>query len=146
MTVKSPNRIILAILCTAALSLGGCGFPGVYKIDVQQGNVITQDMVDQLRPGMTTRQVRFIMGSPLIQDTLHPNRWDYLYSLQAGHSTRTQERISLFFENDRLAGLSGDFVPGTSRDEAIMGGQLPASSSSESFPVDLGAPLQTGDN
>lgn len=145
MTVKSPNRIILAILCTAALSLGGCGFPGVYKIDVQQGNVVTQDMVNQLRPGMTTRQVRFIMGTPLIQDTLNPNRWDYLYSLQAGHSTRTQERIALFFENDRLVGLNGDFIPGTSRDEAIMGAQHSATPTSESFPVDLGAPLQTGE-
>lgn len=145
MTVKSPNRIILAILCTAALSLGGCGFPGVYKIDVQQGNVVTQDMVNQLRPGMTTRQVRFIMGTPLIQDTLNPNRWDYLYSLQAGHSTRTQERIALFFENDRLVGLNGDFIPGTSRDEAIMGEQHSATPTSESFPVDLGAPLQTGE-
>lgn len=132
------NRILCIFLCTATLLLAGCGFPGVYKLDVQQGNVITQDMVDQLRPGMTTRQVRFIMGTPLMTDTFHENRWDYLYSLTPGHQERVQERISLFFENDRLIALSGDFTPGTSRDEAIMQGQVPAA-------TDLGAPLGTGE-
>jgi outer membrane protein assembly factor BamE len=94
----------------------------VYKIDIQQGNVVTQDMIDQLRPGMTRRQVRFIMGNPLITDTFHANRWDYLYSLQPGGGARQQERISLVFDgNDQLVGLSGDFIPGQSRDEAILG-------------------------
>ena len=132
------------LLCTVSITLSGCGFiPGVYKIDVQQGNVVTQDMVDQLRPGMTQRQVRFIMGTPLIQDTFHPERWDYLYSLKSGRSERVQERISLTFEDNRLIGLSGDFIPGASTDEEIMGGQQP--SGTESYPVDLGAPLGTGE-
>ncbi|MCQ4348188.1 outer membrane protein assembly factor BamE [Pseudomonas stutzeri] len=110
----------LAFLGLAALA--GCSFPGVYKIDIQQGNVVTQDMIDQLRPGMTRRQVRFIMGNPLITDTFHANRWDYLYSIQPGGGARQQERISLTFDgNDQLIGLSGDFVPGMSRDEAISG-------------------------
>lgn len=145
---NSLNRALrILVLSIASASLFGCGFPGVYKIDVQQGNVVTQEMIDQLRPGMTTRQVRFIMGTPLIQDTFAPNRWDYLYSMQAGHNQRVQERVSLVFENDQLVGLAGDFVPGTSRDEAIMGDQ-PASSSSPaaiSHPIDLGAPLGTGE-
>lgn len=110
----------LAFLGLAALA--GCSFPGVYKIDIQQGNVVTQDMIDQLRPGMTRRQVRFIMGNPLITDTFHANRWDYLYSIQPGGGARQQERISLVFDaNDQLVGLSGDFIPGMSRDEAIRG-------------------------
>lgn len=148
---NSLNRALcILVFCAAGASLSGCGFPGVYKIDVQQGNVVTQEMVDQLRPGMTTRQVRFIMGTPLIQDTFEPNRWDYLYSMQAGHNPREQERISLMFENDRLVGLTGDFVPGTSRDEAIMGsGGGDAASEADpaatSYPVDLGAPLGTGE-
>src|SRR5690606_24878262 len=104
------------------LALGGCSFPGVYKIDIQQGNVVTQDMIDQLRPGMTRSQVRFIMGNPLITDTFHANRWDYLYSIQPGGGERLQERVSLIFNgNDQLAGLAGDFMPGVSRDEAILG-------------------------
>ncbi len=102
----------------------GCSFPGVYKVDIQQGNVVTQDMIDQLRPGMTRSQVRFIMGSPLITDTFHASRWDYLYSIQPGGGQRQQERVSLVFnESDQLAGLAGDFLPGVSRDEAILGAQ-----------------------
>ena len=144
MTPKRINQILLLLLCTASITLSGCGIiPGVYKIDVQQGNVVTQDMVDQLRPGMTQRQVRFIMGTPLIQDTFHPERWDYLYSLKSGRSDRVQERISLNFDDNRLVGLSGDFVPGASTDEEIMGGQQ--NSETESYPVALGAPLGTGE-
>jgi|TARA_R110001599_G_scaffold28969_7_gene99649 outer membrane protein assembly factor BamE len=118
----------------------------VYKIDVQQGNVVTQEMVNQLRPGMTTRQVRFIMGSPLIQDTFHPERWDYLYSMKAGHQAREQERVVLTFENDVLVGLGGDFVPGASREQQIMdNGSAAESNDVQSYPVDLGAPLGTGE-
>ena len=142
---NSLNRILcILVLCAAGSSLTGCGFPGVYKIDIQQGNVVTQEMIDQLRPGMTTRQVRFIMGTPLLQDTFEPNRWDYLYSMQAGHNPRVQERVSLIFEDDQLIGLAGDFVPGTSRDEAIMGGS-DSEPAVDSYPVDLGAPLGTGE-
>ena len=124
MTRKSFNRNLCILLCSASITLlSGCGIiPGIYKIDIQQGNVVTQEMVDQLRPGMTTRQVRFIMGTPLIQDTFHPNRWDYLYSIQPGGGQRFQERVSLVFDgNDQLVGLAGDFMPGVSRDQAIMG-------------------------
>ncbi|MNP22919.1 Outer membrane protein assembly factor BamE precursor [compost metagenome] len=79
-------------------------------------------MIDQLKPGMTRRQVRFIMGNPLLVDTFHPNRWDYLYSIQVGGGVRQQERMTLQFnDNDQLIGLNGDFMPGVSRDEAIMG-------------------------
>ena len=144
MTPKRINQILLLLLCTASITLSGCGFiPGVYKIDVQQGNVVTQDMVDQLRPGMTQRQVRFIMGTPLLQDTFHPDRWDYLYSMKSGRSDREQERISLNFEDNKLVGLSGDFVPGTITDDEIMSGEQ--NSDTESYPVDLGAPLGTGE-
>ncbi|HBX56343.1 MAG TPA: outer membrane protein assembly factor BamE, partial [Pseudomonas sp.] len=90
--------------------------------DIQQGNVVTQDMIDQLRPGMTRSQVRFIMGNPLLTDTFHANRWDYLYSIQPGGGQRLQERVSVVFDgNDQLAGLAGDFMPGVSRDQEILG-------------------------
>jgi len=119
------TKLMLASLSFAGLvALAGCSFPGVYKVDIQQGNVVTQDMIDQLRPGMTRSQVRFIMGSPLITDTFHASRWDYLYSIQPGGGQRQQERVSLVFnESDQLAGLAGDFLPGVSRDEAILGAQ-----------------------
>ena len=117
------TKLMLASLSFAGLvALAGCSFPGVYKVDIQQGNVVTQDMIDQLRPGMTRQQVRFIMGNPLITDTFHADRWDYLYSIQPGGGQRLQERVSLVFDgSDQLVGLAGDFMPGVSRDQAILG-------------------------
>ena len=120
--MQNTKLLLTSFTFVGLLALAGCSFPGVYKIDIQQGNVVTQDMINQLRPGMTRRQVRFIMGNALLTDTFHPARWDYLYSLQPGGGERQQERISVFFnENDQLVSLSGDFKPGVSRDEAILG-------------------------
>ncbi len=108
---------ILITLAIVSL-LGGCqwfSFPGVYKINIPQGNVVTQDMVDQLKPGMTKKQVQFIMGTPLIKHTFNQDRWDYLYSYQPGGEERTQERMSLFFKDDKLVRFAGDFIPGAAR-------------------------------
>lgn len=105
--------VILTTLFTGSL-LAGCStlqFPGVYKIDVEQGNVITQEMVDQLKPGMSIEQVEYIMGSPLIKDTFNPNRWDYLYSISKKGDAREQHRLSIFFKNKRLEYFTGDFIP-----------------------------------
>ena len=120
--MQNNKHLLTSLTFVGLLALAGCSFPGVYKIDIQQGNVVTQDMIDQLRPGMTRRQVRFIMGNPLLVDTFHANRWDYLYSLQPGGGERQQERMSVLFNgNDQLVGLSGDFMPGVSKDQAILG-------------------------
>ncbi|MCF7201751.1 outer membrane protein assembly factor BamE [Pseudomonas oligotrophica] len=120
--MQNTKLMLSSLTLVGLFALAGCSFPGVYKVDIQQGNVVTQDMIDQLRPGMTRKQVRFIMGNPLITDTFHANRWDYLYSIQPGGSQRQQERVSLVFDgNDQLVGLAGDFMPGVSRDEAILG-------------------------
>lgn len=120
--MQNTKLLLSSLTLVGLFALAGCSFPGVYKIDIQQGNVVTQDMIDQLKPGMTRRQVRFIMGNPLITDTFHAKRWDYLYSIQPGGRQRYQERVSLMFDgNDQLIGLAGDFMPGVSRDQAIMG-------------------------
>ena len=103
---------ILITFITVILLAGCAEFPGVYKIDVPQGNIITQEMVDQLRPGMTQSQVRYVMGTPLITDSFNKNRWDYLYRLTKGDGTITQERITLQFnEAGKLEALSGDYRP-----------------------------------
>ncbi len=86
--------------------------PWVYTQDINQGNIISQEMVDQLRPGMNKRQVAFIMGTPLLQDPFHDDRWDYLYSTEPGGEQRLQKRITLAFHGDELAGMQGDFRPG----------------------------------
>jgi outer membrane protein assembly factor BamE len=103
-TVKA---LLVVGLCTL---LGACSFPGVYRIDIPQGNIITQEMVDQLRPGLTKRQVTFILGTPLLRDTFDQDRWDYIYGYQPGGGVRSQERITIFFENDQLARFTGDFT------------------------------------
>ncbi len=108
---KHVRRLFIAI---SLMLLAGCQyfqFPGVYKIDIQQGNIVTQDMIDQLKPGMSKRQVRYVMGNPLIEDTFNPNRWDYFYSLIPAKGEPTKERISIYFKGDELTHFSGDFVP-----------------------------------
>ena len=101
--------IILAIACIGACSF--VGFPGVYKINVEQGNIVTQEMVDQLKPGMTRRQVRFVLGTPLIEDTFNQNRWDYLYVKRNGNNVLSESRLTIAFEGDSLVNVSGDLVP-----------------------------------
>ncbi len=104
-------RTFLISIIAAALLSGCSDFPGVYKIDIPQGNIVTQDMVDQLRPGMNYNQVRYVLGTPLITDTFHGERWDYIYSIQKGGENRAQESISIYFENGKLARISGDYRP-----------------------------------
>jgi outer membrane protein assembly factor BamE len=103
--------VILAGLSIASCSMILNNLPGVYTIDVQQGNIVDQAMIDQLRPGMSKRQVLYIMGSPMLKDVFHENRWEYLYSNQPGGEDRQQKKITLYFDNDTIVGLQGDFRP-----------------------------------
>ena len=93
--------------CTTILT----NLPGVYTVDVQQGNMVDQTMIDQLRPGMNKRQVLYVMGSPMLVDFFHLKRWDYLYSVKIKGQDREQKRISLYFNDDQLVGVQGDFRP-----------------------------------
>ncbi|MES2663123.1 MAG: outer membrane protein assembly factor BamE [Pseudomonadota bacterium] len=91
-------------MCAVILT-SGCtrfGFPGVFKVDVAQGNIVTKDMVETLRLGMTQDQVRYVMGTPLLTDTFKPNRWDYFYSFKDQGNTPKGYRVQLQFENDLL--------------------------------------------
>lgn len=100
------QKLLTVLLVFGAFLLGGCEslrFPGVFRIDIGQGNLITKDMVDKLRVGMTPRQVRYVMGSPMIADTFNPDRWDYLYNLETGKGLMIENHLVLYFEGDRLA-------------------------------------------
>ena len=101
---------ILAVALTSCTTIA-THFPGVYAIDIQQGNIINQEMVDQLRPNMTKRQVLYVMGTPMLVDVFHKQRWDYIYSDQPGGEDRVQKRTTLFFNGDELANIQGDFRP-----------------------------------
>lgn len=89
------------ILITSALlilMLSGCA----HKIEIQQGNVVTQAQLEQLHPGLTRRQVRTLLGSPLLIDPFHPDRWDYYYSVSRGNELKKRYRLTLFFTGDEL--------------------------------------------
>ena len=99
----TPAALLILIVSLAATGCSSLRFPGVYRIDVGQGNLITKEMLDKLRVGMTPRQVEYVMGSPMIADTFHPERWDYIYSLETGKGILVQNQLTLYFENERLA-------------------------------------------
>ncbi len=101
--------IALAITCITACS--AVGFPGVYRIDVEQGNIVTQELVDQLQPGMSKRQVRFILGTPLVEDSFNRNRWDYLYNKRNGLEVLAEQQTTVVFDGDTLVDITGDYVP-----------------------------------
>ncbi len=86
-------------------------FSAVYRPDVQQGNVVDQDMVNKVHPGMAKSQVRFIMGTPLLVDVFHQERWDYVYTMDDDGKRVAAERVSLFFVDERLARIEGDYRP-----------------------------------
>ena len=81
------QKLLISSVLIASF-LGGCGpverVPFIHRIDVQQGNVITQEMVDRLTPGMSKRQARFTLGSPMVADLFHQDRWDYVYRMTPG--------------------------------------------------------------
>ena len=111
----------ILILLLAALALAACKqnpeLPAMispYKIDIQQGNVVTQDMLSRLKPGMTKSQVRFVLGTPLVSDAFHPNRWDYVYRYQKAGKLMEQSHVTAVFENDLLLRIEGDVAPADS--------------------------------
>lgn len=114
------KRLSVSFLVTCAfLLVSACAdynwkIPGVYRIPVQQGAVLEQSMFNQLKPGMNKDQVRYIMGSPVIADPFHSNRWEYLYSFQSGSDkVREQRHVTLYFDDEeRLARVDGDVVIG----------------------------------
>jgi outer membrane protein assembly factor BamE len=115
------QKLLILVSTIATLFLSGCSsdpvvnrLPFVYHIDIQQGNVITQDMVNQLRPGMSKRQVQFILGAPLLVDPFHAQRWDYVYLYDPGShgkSDTTEQRLTLIFADDKVQEITGTLQP-----------------------------------
>jgi outer membrane protein assembly factor BamE len=119
-----------------SILLSGCAnweFPWVYRLQVDQGNIITQEKVNQLKPGMTREQVKFVMGSPLLTDTFHSDRWDYIYSLRDADGNISKQRLSVIFADDKLARLSGTFMP--QRSPAVTPAPAPAADTTTAEPA-----------
>ena len=109
------HKIIILI----ALLLASCSYvPTIapYKIEIQQGNVVTQEMVSKLKPGMSKSQVRFILGTPLVVDAFHADRWDYIYVLKKEGKLVEQRKLTVLFAGDALKRLEGDVVAATPED------------------------------
>ena len=122
--MKNLTGLVIALLTVSSIS--GCAgmrdriadidipipsVPGVYRATIQQGNVVTQEMIDRLKPGMTRRQVRFILGEAVIRNTFRTERWDYVYTVQIGTQARQQQTLTVWFEDDALSYFEGDFLP-----------------------------------
>lgn len=103
-------------LSVAACLLAACSTSSVtsvikpYRIDVRQGNAVTQDMVSRLTPGMSREQVRFVMGSPMLVSIFHADRWDYVYQFSTGYQPLERRKLTLFFVADKLERVEGDVV------------------------------------
>lgn len=113
-----PKRPSPLLLLTLALLLAGCSslrFPGVYRIDIEQGNIVDDEMLGKLRVGMNEAQARFVMGSPQLTDPFEPGRWVYLYKLRRGNGELVENRVVLWFADGKLARWEGKGLPPEAR-------------------------------
>ena len=95
----------LKLLAAFAFLLGGC----VYRIDVQQGNLLEEETIDQVEVGMSRSAVEFLLGTPMVADSFHKDRWDYPYYLKSGRSREIQRRwVIVYFQDDRVARVERD--------------------------------------
>ena len=95
-----PSIAALCVTCLLAGALQGC----VYRVDIQQGNLLDVEQVDQVEVGMTRSQVRFLLGTPMVIDSFDADRWDYVYSLRRGHSREvTRRHLVVWFDGDKVA-------------------------------------------
>lgn len=132
MPLITPVR--LTAVAMAALLLGGCEsvrtwtptFLQPYRPDVQQGNVVTHEMVEQLRPDMTRDQVRFLLGTPGLVSVFHQDRWDYIYLLKRGKGSEVQSRkLTVHFKDNRLERFEADEMPPEALADNLILGRKP---------------------
>jgi len=101
----------LTLLVLFTTSCSSFQFPWVYRLTIQQGNIVSQEMIDKLKPGMTKSQIQFILGNPILQDSLDQDRWNYIYSLQIPGKDLVQRELVIYFEENRLSHFEGDYIP-----------------------------------
>jgi outer membrane protein assembly factor BamE len=117
--MRPVPRLAAAIFAGLLFMIAGSGC--VYRMDIQQGNFLDAEQVDQIEVGMTRSQVRFLLGTPMVIDSFNADRWDYVYSLRRGHSRKvTKRHLVVWFEGDTVARVEEPIpVP---RTEAIASG------------------------
>ncbi|HKI63793.1 MAG TPA: outer membrane protein assembly factor BamE [Burkholderiales bacterium] len=109
-----PTRVLIA---AAALALAGCSLLDSFTIEIQQGNYVSQEMVSQLKPGMSREQVRFVLGTPLLTDIFHADRWDYVYYRKIPGGKTEERKLAVYFKDGQLARLEGDVVAASEREK-----------------------------
>jgi outer membrane protein assembly factor BamE (lipoprotein component of BamABCDE complex) len=110
---RSLSLVVVATVA-AILVVTGCAWAptwGVYKIDINQGNFVTQDLVDKVRAGQSKSQVKVLLGTPLVSDAFHANRWDYIYRFETSGRVREEHRLTVLFEDDKVVKWSNDELP-----------------------------------
>lgn len=107
---KKPWLKTLLPALVLLLSVGGCSFPGVYKINIQQGNIITPDMLDQLKPGMNRRQVHFVLGNPMIDNIFDDSYENYVYTYQLAGGTTEKQLITIHYEDEKFTRFNGELL------------------------------------
>lgn len=94
------KKLTIAFLLTlTGATLLGCSYCGLYRPNIQQGNILSQDVVAQLRPGMNVDQVIYLMGSPVLTNTFQTNRLDYVYTFRRGGDPMVRRHLTLTFDN-----------------------------------------------
>jgi len=101
------NLKVITLLLSVLL-LSSCSIPRIFQVVISQGNLVDQEMLDNLEIGMTESQVKFVMGTPLISDTFYPNRWDYFTSVTQGENSYTNQKITLYFKDNKLVSWEGE--------------------------------------
>ena len=101
------NLKVITLLLSILL-LSSCSIPRIFQVVISQGNLVDQEMLDKLEIGMTESQVKFVMGTPLISDTFYPNRWDYFTSVTQGEDSYTNQKITLYFKDNKLVSWEGE--------------------------------------
>ncbi|MGB8337247.1 MAG: outer membrane protein assembly factor BamE [Burkholderiales bacterium] len=108
------NKVIYCLVAIShVLLISACSYLTPYKIDIQQGNIVAQESVEKLKTGMSRSEVKNLLGTPLVSDIYHADRWDYVYRLRKGWSLEDQRKLTLFFEKDVLARIEGQGLPDT---------------------------------
>jgi len=144
------KKILIPTLFSTLL-LQGCSniplLPGLkpYRIDIQQGNYVTQDMIAKLQPGMSRSQVRFALGTPLIVDPFRTDRWDYAYVLYKQGALVEQRTVTVIFRGEVLDRIEGDVVAGANISQSPAAGKpsapvVPAAPATSTAPAVPAAP------
>ena len=101
------QTILIYLIASVVIFLNGCT---IHIPDVQQGNVLEPEVLAQLHPGLSKKQVKFLMGTPIIRDAFHPDRWDYVYLFASQEKKTIRQRVTIFFDHDAISRIETDGI------------------------------------